>query len=183
MSSIFDQLAKNLAKQGAPVLGGIIGSAIGGPAGTVAGSLAGKAIEALADSLGTDPTAEAVNDAITTSTAAAAKVQATEAQAGELVKVWLLEAQRAADNDAAERTNGFVAWQAIRIVIQLVVWGGWTLLLPVGLFGGNWGIKPLVGFGEMLTAWGTVTTVWMIVFHGGHTVKEALPALRFGKAR
>jgi hypothetical protein len=180
--NILEQLAKNLAKQGAPVLGGMIGTAIGGPAGTVAGSLAGKAIEALAEGLGTDATPEAVNGAVLAPGSTAA-VQATEAQAGELIKVWEIEAQRASDAQKAEIEQGFTAWQAIRILIQFIVWGGWAVLLPVGLFGGNWGVKPLVGFGEMLTAWGTVTTVWMIVFHGGHTIKEVLPALRFGKAR
>ena len=47
-----DDIAKALAKQGAPVLGGLIGTAIGGPAGALAGSLAGKALEAVAESLG-----------------------------------------------------------------------------------------------------------------------------------
>lgn len=182
MSNILDDLAKNLAKKGAPVLGGLIGSAIGGPAGTIAGSLAGKAIEALADELGTDPTPEAVNDAIA-NPGAAPKVAAAEGTAVELIRVWEIEAKRSSDAQAAEISQGFVAWQAIRVIIQVIVWGGWALLLPVGLFGGNWGVKPLVGFAEMLTAWGTVTTVWMIVFHGGHTMKEVLPALRFGKLR
>lgn len=182
MNNIFEQLARNLAKQGAPVLGGLIGTAIGGPGGALAGSIAGKAIESLAGTLGTAPTPEAVNEAIADPNAGA-KVMAAEAQASDLIRVWEIEAKRAADNDTAERTRGFVAWQAMRVVIQIVVWGGWTILLPVGLFGGNWNVKPLIGFGEMLTAWGTVTTVWMIVFHGGHTAKEILPALRFGKAR
>ncbi|PTM61928.1 hypothetical protein [Phreatobacter oligotrophus] len=182
MSNILDDLAKNLAKQGAPVLGGLIAGAIGGPAGAVAGSLAGKAIETLAEQLGTDPTPEAVNDAVS-NPAATPVVAEAERIATVMRSVWEIEAKRASDAQAAEIAQGFVAWQAIRVIIQVIVWGGWALLLPVGLFGGNWGVKPLVGFGDMLTAWGTVTTVWMIVFHGGHTMKEVLPALRFGRPR
>ncbi len=30
---------------------------------------------------------------------------------------------------------------------------------------------------DIVTAWGGVTWVWMIVFHGGHTLKEVAPNL------
>ena len=179
MSSIFDQLAKNLAKQGAPVLGGIIGSAIGGPAGTVAGSIAGKAIEALADSLGTDPTAEAVNDAITSDPSAASKVQATEAQSGELVKVWLLEAQRAADNDAVEREKGFGAWHMRRTITSYVVLVmlassfGVALAAAVGLVRGDVALLTiLVGHAV------TIFMTWNGLVSGGRAVKDAVAAWR-----
>ncbi|QCI66920.1 hypothetical protein [Phreatobacter stygius] len=181
--SAFDDIARKIAAAGAPVIGGFIGTAIGGPAGAIAGSLAGKALEAVAESLGTDATPEAVGMAIDRDPGAAAKLAATEARAGEIVKLWQAEAQRASDAQAAEIARGFTAWQAMRIAIQVIVWGGWSVIGLTGIFGGNWGVRPLVPLTELIGAWGTVTTVWLIVFHGGHTVKEVLPALKFGKAR
>jgi hypothetical protein len=181
--SVFDDLAKNLAKQGAPVLGGLIGTAIGGPAGTVAGTLAGKVIEGLAETLGTDATPEAVNGAIVADPTAAAKVQAAEARAGEMIRLWEIEAKRASDAQAAEIANGFTMWQVARVVIQAIVWLMWPVIALSAIFGGNWGVKPLVPLTDVIGAWGTVTTVWLIVFHGGHTIKEVLPALKFGKGR
>lgn len=178
-----DDIAKALAKQGAPVLGGLIGTAIGGPAGALADSLAGKALEAVAESLGTDPTPEAVGAAIEADPAAAAKVAGAEARAGDIVKLWELEAQRVTDAQSAEIAQGFTAWQAMRVLIQIIVWGGWAVIGLCGIFGGNWGVRPLVPITDLIGAWGTVTTVWMLVFHGGHTVKEVLPSLKFGRGR
>jgi outer membrane lipoprotein SlyB len=178
---VFDDLAKNLAKQGAPVLGGIIGTAIGGPAGTLVGTLAGKAIEAVAETLGTDPTPEAISSAIENDPGATAKVQAAESRAGDMIQLWQEEAKRVSDAQAAEIAKGFTAWQAMRVVIQVIVWGGWAVLGLAGVFGGNWGVRPLVQLTDLISAWGTVTTVWLIVFHGGHTAKEVLPALKFGR--
>ncbi|MBN8942234.1 MAG: hypothetical protein J0H01_22200 [Rhizobiales bacterium] len=179
----FDDIAKKIASAGAPVLGGLIGTAIGGPAGSIAGSLAGKALEAVAESLGTDATPAAVGAAIDSDPGAPAKLEAADARAGEIVRLWQIEAQRVSDAQAAEIAQGFTAWQAMRIVIQVIVWGGWSVIGLTGIFGGNWGVKTLVPLTDLIGAWGTVTTVWLIVFHGGHTVKEVLPALKFGRGR
>lgn len=181
--STLDDIAKKIAAAGAPVIGGLIGTAIGGPVGSIAGSLAGKALEAVAESLGTDPTPAAIGSAIDNAPDAAARLATAEARAGEIVRLWQIEAQRASDAQAAEIAQGFTAWQAMRIVIQVIVWGGWTVIGLTGIFGGNWGVKTLVPLTELIGAWGTVTTVWLIVFHGGHTVKEVLPALKFGRGR
>ncbi|WP_204317031.1 hypothetical protein, partial [Klebsiella aerogenes] len=62
--STLDEIARKLASAGAPMLGGLIGTAIGGPAGALAGSLAGKALEAVAESLGTEPSPAAVGTAL-----------------------------------------------------------------------------------------------------------------------
>ncbi|MGL4291483.1 MAG: hypothetical protein ACRCVA_34350 [Phreatobacter sp.] len=181
--STLDDIARKIASAGAPMLGGLIGTAIGGPAGALAGSLAGKALEAVAESLGTEPTPAAIGAAIDGDPGAAAKVRSAEARAGEIVRLWQIEAQRASDAQAAEIAQGFTAWQAMRIAIQVIVWGGWTVIGLTGIFGGNWGVKTLVPLTDLISAWGTVTTVWLIVFHGGHTVKEVLPALKFGRGR
>lgn len=181
MNDIFGKLAADLAKMGAPVLGGLIGTAVGGPAGAAIGGLAGKAIEAVAETLGSDPTPEAIGGALASDPGAAAKVAAAEARAGEMIRLWEIEAKRASDAQAAEIAQGFTAWQFMRVLIQAVVWGGWCVIGLVGVFGGNWGVKPLVPIVDLVSAWGTVTMVWMIVYHGGHTAKEVLPMLKFGR--
>jgi hypothetical protein len=167
-------LARNLARMGAPLLGGMIG----GPAGT----LAAKAIDVLAESLGTPATPEGVGAAVE-SGRFPAELAAAEATAARLLPLWTLEAERAGAAQAAEIARGFTAWQAARVGIQAVVWGMWPVIALAAMFGGNWGVRPLVPLGEVIGAWGTVTTVWMIVFHGGHTAKEVLPFLRFGGRR
>lgn len=175
MSTILDQLAKNLAKQGAPVLGGLIGSAIGGPAGTLAGTLAGKAIEALADELGTEPTPAAVNQAIEADPASAPKVQAAEAAVGEMSRIWAIEAQRAADNDAAEREKGFGAWQTRRTVTSYVV-----LIMLVASFGAALaaGVNVIRADIALLTALVghavTIFMTWNGLVSGGRAVKDAV---------
>lgn len=83
----FEKLADDLAKLGAPVLGSLIGTAIGGPAGMLVGGLAGKAIEAVAETLGTDPTPEAIGTAIQNDPTAGAKLTAAEAKAADLIKL------------------------------------------------------------------------------------------------
>jgi hypothetical protein len=165
-----EQLAKQLAKAGAPILGGMIG----GPGGL----LAGKAIEILADTLGSQPTPAEVGAAAATNPTGVAQA---EANAAKLLPLWMMEAQRASDAQAAEIAQGFTAWQVMRVAIQVVVWGMWPVIVLVGLFGGNWGVKTLVPPAELIGAWGTVTTVWMVVFHGGHTAKEVLPFMKFGR--
>ncbi|WP_146167423.1 hypothetical protein [Phreatobacter oligotrophus] len=66
------------------------------------------AIEKPADTLGAKPTLQAVNAAIENdAAAAAAKVQATEACAGEMVRVWEIEDKEATDAQAAEIEQGF----------------------------------------------------------------------------
>jgi arginine exporter protein ArgO len=63
------------------------------------------------------------------------------------------------------------------------VWGGWVLLLIAAVFGGNLGIKGNMPIAEMVTAWGSVSLLWMAVFHGGHTAKEVFSASKWGKAQ
>lgn len=172
--SALDELARNLAKAGAPVLGGLIGTAIGGPAGAAAGTLAGKAIETLAESLGTDATPAAVNEAIS-QTGAAAKVQEVEAQAGALIQVWQIEAQQAADNDAAEREKGFGTWQARRTITSYVV-----LIMLVASFGAALaaGVNVIRADIALLTALVghavTIFMTWNGLVSGGRAVKDAV---------
>lgn len=176
--NILDQLAKNLAKQGAPVLGGMIGTAIGGPAGAIAGSLAGKAIEALADQLGTAPTPEAVNGAVTNPTNAE-KVTATEAGAPELIRVWEIEAQRAADNDAAEREKGFGAWQTRRTITSYVVLTMLATSFGAALAAGVNLVRADIALLTALVGHAvTIFMTWNGLISGGRAVTDAVKAWR-----
>jgi len=105
----FEKLAADLAKMGAPVLGSLIGTAIGGPAGTVVGGLAGKAIEAVAETLGAEPTPEAIGRAIESDPSAGAKLTAVEAKAADLIRLSeeetaRLKAQLADVQDARQKS-------------------------------------------------------------------------------
>ncbi|MCA0318235.1 MAG: hypothetical protein LCH88_09215 [Proteobacteria bacterium] len=174
--NILEQLAKNLAKQGAPVLGGMIGTAIGGPAGTVAGSLAGKAIEALADSLGTPATPEAVNGAILGDPAAGTKVEATEAHAIELMKVWQIEAKAAADAQAAEIEKGFSSWNWRRNVAHYSAWGMFVVSGLSTLYGAFVGNAGLTTTAAVFTATTGVVMAWVAVNSGGKAATDAVKA-------
>jgi hypothetical protein len=180
MSDIFTTIATTLAKKGAPVLAGLIGTAIGGPAGAAVGGLAGKAIEAVAEALGVAAKPEAVAEALAKPVAPAALARA-EAGTAEMIRLWEIEARRASDAQAAEIERGFTAWRFWRNAIQGVVWGGWTVLLVSAVFGGNIGIRGNMPIADMVTAWGSVSLLWMAVFHGGHTAKEVFSASKWGQ--
>lgn len=171
-----EQLAANLAKQGAPVLGGLIGSAIGGPAGTLVGSLAGKAIEGLAETLGTDPTPQAVNAAIESDPGAAAKVQATEARAGEMVRVWEIEAKAAADAQAAEIDKGFGSWNARRNMAHYSAWGMFVVSGIATLYGAFTGNPGLTTTAAVFSAACGVVMAWVAVNSGGKAAADAVRA-------
>jgi hypothetical protein len=179
MSDILETLATTLAKQGAPVLGGMIGTAIGGPAGAAIGGLAGKAIEELADAFNAPATPEAVTEVVQKQ-AAPPIIAEVEAKASAMLPLWTLEAQRSTDNDAAERDKGFGAWQFWRGAWQAAIIGGWIVILLTALFGGGW-VVPLVKLEDVISTWGSVTMAWLVVFNGGHTLKEVAPAIGFGK--
>lgn len=128
-------IAGDLVKAGAP----IIGSAIGGPLGGIAGNLIGKV---LADALGVAPTPEAVNDAIKTMPAGevqarladadarwssiAAQVQA-EAELGKAQVAAMAETMRAelqlAGLAAGRTRNAIAILQAVWRPYIMLVWG------------------------------------------------------------
>ena len=180
MSDVLADLAGTLVKQGAPILGGLIGTAVGGPAGAAIGSLAGKAIETLGDAFGVPATPEAVTGAIEASPTAPAIIAVAEDQAKTMLPIWQIEAQRVADDAAADREKGFGNWQFWRGAWQALIIGGWALILITGIFGGGW-IVPMLPFADLVTAWGSVTLTWLAVFNGGHTLKEIAPAIGFGR--
>lgn len=181
MSDILETLAATLARQGGPLLGGLIGTAIGGPAGAAIGGLAGKTLESLAEAFGVPATPEAVTQAVQ-QPGAAQTVAQVEAAAPAMIKLWEIEAQRVSEAQSAEISRGFTAWQVMRNLIQAIVWGGWTVILASALFGGHGFVKATMPVGDVVTAWGSVTWVWLLVFHGGHTIKEVAPMLRFGRS-
>ncbi|MGL4297102.1 MAG: hypothetical protein ACRCTG_15425 [Aestuariivirga sp.] len=177
MADVLTTIASTLAKQGAPILGGLIGTAVGSPA---LGGLAGKALEAVADALGTAADPNAVADALV-KPGADALVARAEAGASEMIRLWEVEAKRASDAQAAEIAQGFTAWQFWRNFIQAVVWGGWIVLLISAVFGGNMGIRGNMPIAEVLPIWGSVSLLWLTVFHGGHTAKEVFSASKWGR--
>lgn len=179
MPDILETMASTLAKQGAPVLGGMIGTAIGGPAGAAVGGLAGKAIEALADAFSVPATPEAVNEVVQKQ-AAPPIIAEVEEQARAMLPIWTMEAQRAADNDATARDKGFGAWEFWRGAWQAAIIGGWIVILLTALFGGGW-VTPLVKLEDIISTWGSVTMTWLVVFNGGHTLKEVAPSIGFGR--
>ncbi len=178
-------LAVTLGQAGATILGG----ALAGPAGA---ALAPKIIGMLADAFGVEETPEAVEKAVTQNPEAGLIVKQVEAARGaeisaELARLLGAEQDRLDAAQEAEIAKGFTTWQLQRALIQAVIWGVWGLIALAALFGGNAGVRPLMPLGELVSAWLSVTTIWMIVFHGGHTVKEvigpgALAAL-FSKGR
>lgn len=179
MSDILSTLATTLARQGAPVLGGLIGTAIGGPAGAAVGGLAGKAIESLAEAFGVPANPEAVTEAAQ-QPGAGAVIAGVETRAPALIRLWEIEAQRGSDAQAAEIEKGFGAWQFWRGAWQALIIGGWALIGLVALFGGGW-VAPLLPIDKMVEAWGSVTMTWLVIYNGGHTLKEVAPAIGFGR--
>lgn len=173
-------LVAKLFQLGAPQLGTVIGTAIGGPAGAAVGGLAGKAIEGLAGKLGVPATVEAVAEAVQKEEAAPV-VARVETTVPEMIRLWEIEAQRGSDAQAAEIEKGFGAWQFWRGAWQAMIIAGWCVIVCVGLFGGNLGVRPLLTIPEMVSAWGSVTLTWLAVFNGGHTLKEIAPVIGFGR--
>jgi hypothetical protein len=170
-----EQLAKALAKQGAPILGGMIGTAIGGPAGTVVGGLAGKAIESLADTLGTDPTPEAVKAAVE-APEAAAKVRAAEATAKDMLPIWTIEANAAAAAQAAEIERGFGSWNARRNMAHYSAWGMFVVSGLATLWGAFTGNGQLAITSGVFTATTGVVMAWVAVNSGGKAAADAVRA-------
>jgi len=175
--NIFEKIAGQLVAAGAPVLGGLIRTgievALPGPLGKAGGALAGRALEAVGEALGVPAMPDAVAAELDRDlAAAAAKLAPAERAAPELMAIWTEEARRVTAAQEAEIASGFTGWHVIRTAIQAVVWGGWAVILAAVLFGGNAGVKTLMPAGDIVTAWVTVTWVWMAVFHGGHTAKE-----------
>lgn len=129
MNDVFGKLAADLAKMGAPVLGGLIGTAVGGPAGAAIGGLAGKAIEAVAETLGADPTPEAIGAAIQNDPSAAAKITAVEARAPDMAREWEEETKRLAEVAVTQRLELASESAFIRNARPFSIWaiGGATV--------------------------------------------------------
>lgn len=179
MSDILADLATTLAKQGAPILGGIIGTAIGGPAGAAIGGLAGKAIETLGEAFGVPATPEAVGSAAKLPDAAPI-IREAEERAKLMMPLWTAESARLDQAQTAEIEKGFGSWQFWRGAWQGLIIGGWGTVLLVALFGGGW-VVPLMPIKDVVEAWGSVTVTWLVVYNGGHTLKEIAPAIGFGR--
>lgn len=42
---------------------------------------------------------------------------------------------------------------------------------------------PLLPIDKAVEAWGSVTLTWLVVFNGGHTLKQIAPLIGFGRRR
>lgn len=171
-----EQLAKNLAKMGAPILGGLIGTAVGGPAGKIAGTLAGKAIEGLAESLGTDPIPSAIEGAIASDPGAAAKVQAAESRSAEVIRVWEIEARAAAEAQTAEIEKGFGSWNWRRNMAHYSAWGMFVVSGLATIYGAFVGNAGLTTVSAVFTATTGVVMAWVAVNSGGKAAADAVRA-------
>jgi hypothetical protein len=166
MSDLFTKLAADLARQGAPVLGGLIGAAIGGPAGAAIGGMAGRAIETLAETLGTEATPGAIAAEIATNPDAAAKLAEAEARFADLLAAeqrTLAELNRPVP--PAEWRAFRDGWRPALCWAIIACWLNSLILAPyVAAFGVKLPMMPL----EHLLAFSTVT---LTVLGGGHTAK------------
>lgn len=131
-------------------------------------------LDVLGNVFGVDPTPEAIKAGMESAPDAETRMADAEAQAAAMVPVWTLEAQRASEAQTAELSQGFGAWQFWKGVIQAVVWAGWLAILACALFGGNMGVKTLMPIGDLVSTWGSVTMAWLVVYNGGHTIKEVV---------
>jgi len=131
-------------------------------------------LDVLGNVFGVDPTPEAIKTATETAPDAETRMAEAEASVSALVPIWQAEAQRLAAAQEAELAQGFGAWQAWKGIIQAVVWAGWAIILAVALFGGNLGVKTLMPIGDLVSTWGSVTMAWLVVYNGGHTIKEVV---------
>jgi len=155
MSDVFGKLAADLAKMGAPVLGGLIGTAVGGPAGAAIGGLAGKAIEAVAETLGADATPEAVGAALQNDPGAAAKVQQVEARAPDLTREWEEETKRLAEIAVTQRLELQSEDRFIRYARPASIWAigaatfGFALVFvatAIGAIVAYWNTRDIASF-------------------------------------
>lgn len=136
-------------------------------------------LDVLGNVFGVDPTPEAIKGAIETAPDAETRMAEAEASAAQLAPLWQAEAQRLATAQEAELARGFGAWQAWKGIIQAVVWVGWVLILVCALFGGNLGVKMLLSMDALVSTWGSVTMAWLLVYNGGHTIKEVVSSGAF----
>lgn len=180
MADVFFDLARTVAKAGAPILGGLLQNALPGPAGKLAGGAAEKIIGALAEELGTEPDAGVVKDALDKADDAGEIVARVEVNIAAMVPVWLAEETRLKSAQDAEIERGFSSWNARRNVAHYGAWGLFAfsgLATLVMAFMGH----PQAEFARIVFATSAgVTTMWTAANSGGRAVTDAVKAWRGG---
>lgn len=152
------QIAAQLAKLGAPILGG----ALGGPVGA---SLATTIIGALSDAFGVPATPEAVGKAIESNPKAQDIVRQVEATQGPAVvdelSARLADVQNArATTVALVEKGSAIAWGAP--VVSVLVVSGFLALVGAMMFRTIPDSQvALVLFGSLSTAFGSVISYWL----------------------
>jgi len=159
-------LAAEVVKAGAPILGGIIG----GPAGTIAAT----AISAIAGALGSDDAPAAVAAAIKADPAKAAAALRQVEQAAPAA--WIALQQASLDAYARTTQEEFAkgwfysAWRPAGMWLVLGCWG--FALLPA-----SW-LRIAVPMSDLVS----FTSLYLTLYMGGHTAKEWFAA-HYGAAR
>jgi hypothetical protein len=149
-----NDLIAALVKAGAPILGTVIG----GPVGT----LAGAAIGALAEALGTTPTADAITAAIETNPASAAIIKAVEADKGPgLLEAYLRDVQDARATQLALVDKGSaMAWGA-PVISGMIVAGFLALVFALTFKAVPDSQVAYILFGTLSTAFGQVVSYYL----------------------
>lgn len=173
-------LAAQIAKIGAPILGG----ALGGPAGA---AVASTIIGALADAFGVPATPEAVGKAIETNPKAAdvvAQVEAAQAPAVmDEVNAYLRDVQDArATNLKLVEQGSAIAWAPV--VVSVIVLIGFSVLSYLAIYSPP-GQREVLLF--LLGAWSSLATAvvgfWVGSSSGSKDKDALLAALAKGRGR
>lgn len=159
-------LAIQVARAGAPILGGIIG----GPAGAIASA----AVSAIAGALGSDAAPAAVSAAIAADPARAATAVQQVEQAAPAAWIALQKAsvEAYAELTRTEMARGwfYAAWRPAGMWLLLALWG--FALLPAPCLGIAVPMPDLVSF----------TSLYLTLYMGGHTAKAWFSA-HYGTAK
>ena len=160
-----------LAEIGAPILKKILADKLPGTE-----AVSDVVIDTLAKKIGVDPTPEAIKDAYTkTPEVVTAAVKTTEDENGAEL---LAEARKAAELYKREDAKGgfWSAWRPAMSWLVIFLWL-WNAVL-VGLINAALGASIPSAPYDMLV---TFSSLWLIVYGGGHTAKSILGAKIGGK--
>lgn len=160
-------LAPILVNLGAPILGSILRTNIGG----AAGEASAQVVEALAKEFGSQPTPEAVAEAIKADSDAAAKVQAIEnerrAEWAAYLTMATSQRNRMLEREDERESVFSWGWRPAMSWLLLFLWSWNGVVLPVINATAGSSIAPipwehLLGFAGL----------WLAIYGGGHTIKS-----------
>lgn len=147
-------LGTSLAKIGAPMLASVF-------LGPEAGPLVGVLVNKLSDALGCPATPEAVQTAITTDPAAAAKVQTVEQTHADTIEAYLQDVQSArAMTVSLAQADSAVKWGApVMSIANMVIFAGMVGLVASGMLADNATAQLIVG--AVLGSYTSTNSFWL----------------------